>query len=121
MNAERKEEERIELLISEALGTEPSFQLSPDFTDRLVKKLERHLAWKEIFSEFAAKIGIVTGILIILLICLFLPFLKEGNPFLIFLAQNRPLVLSAGLVALFIFFADQVLLRYLFRKHTATS
>jgi hypothetical protein len=116
MNTERKEHEKIEALINEALRSEPGFQLSSNFTDRLVKKVQRYLLWKEIFTEFALKIGIVAGILLILLICLFFPFMKEGNPFLIFLAENRPVVLSVAFIILFIFFIDQVLLKYFFRK-----
>ena len=116
MNTERTEEEKIESLISDALKSEPSFKMKPDFTDRLVRKVERYLFWREVVSEFAAKIAMVAGILLVLLLCLLLPFLKEGNPFLLFLAENRALILSAGLVAFFVFFADQVLLKILFRK-----
>jgi hypothetical protein len=116
MNADRKQQDGIDSLITEALGSEPGFKLSSTFTDRLVKKVQRHLVWREIFTEFSIKIGIVAGILLILLICLFFPFMKEGNPFLIFLADNRPVVLSVTFIILFIFFIDQVLLKYFFRK-----
>ncbi len=121
MNSERKEQEKIESLINEALGIEPELRLSPDFTDKLVRKVERYLAIREIFTEFAVKIAVVSGILVILLLCLFLPFLKEGNPFLHLLLQNRSLVLSVCIVLLFVFFTDQVLLRYFFRKQASHS
>lgn len=116
MNAERKNQEEIEAMIDEALRAEPDFSISSSFTDKLVIKVQRHLEWKELITEFAMKIGLVAGALIVLAICLIFPSLKEGNPVILFLMNNLHIIFIISVLILFTFFIDQVLLKYFFRK-----
>jgi len=116
MNTERRKQSEIEALIDEALRADPDFSLSSSFTDKLLIKVHRHLAWKELFTEFALKIGLVAGTLIILAICLIFPAPKEGNPVILFLMNNIQIIVIISVLILFTYFIDQVLLRYFFRK-----
>jgi len=116
MNSERKNQHEIEAMITEALRAEPDFSLSSSFTDKMVIKIQRHMAWKELFTEFALKIGLIAGTLIVLAICLIFPAPKEGNPVIQILANNLPVISIVCFLILFTYFVDQVLLKYFFRK-----
>jgi len=116
MNSERKNQHEIEAMITEALRAEPDFSLSSSFTAKMVIKIQRHMAWKELFTEFALKIGLIAGTLIVLAICLIFPAPKEGNPVIQILGNNLPVISIVCFLILFTYFVDQVLLKYFFRK-----
>jgi len=106
----------LDALILETLKEKPERELSYLFTDTLLQKVERRLRWRELFREFALKVGIVTGSLIILLLCLIFPGREASRPFLTLLTANWQLVTGFGLLVLFTFFSDQVLLKFYYFK-----
>jgi len=108
-------------MISEALKAEPDLSLSSTFTDKLVGKVKRYLVWKELFTEFAMKIGLVAGTFIVLGICLIFRSPIEINPVILFLFKNKQIIIVLGILILFTYFIDQVLLRYFFRKKISSE
>jgi|GEM_PF-607023 len=121
MNSDRKNQNEIESMISEALKAEPDLSLSSTFTDKLVGKVKRYLVWKELFTEFAMKIGLVAGTFIVLGICLIFRSPIEINPVILFLFKNKQIIIVLGILILFTYFIDQVLLRYFFRKKISSE
>jgi len=116
MNDENKIYDKLDTLINEVFREEPGVPIPSVFTDQIVARVEKRLIWKEVFTEFAIKIGLVAGVLIILAICLIFPAPKEGNPVINFFLNHLEYVGAVVVIGLFIFFIDQVLLKYFSRK-----
>ncbi len=112
MNAENEHFNELEALITEALKEKPERELSLTFTDTLLRRVEKHLTWRELIREFAMKIGIVAGALIILVLCLIFSMRESTNPFLMMVLDNWKLITGVGFLILFTFFSDQVLLKF---------
>ncbi len=112
MGPEKEQMNELDRLIQEALKEKPEWELSRTFTDTLLEKVEKRLWWREVIQAFAMKTAIVVGTLVILLIILILPSRDTSNPFLTLLLDNWQLVTGIGLLVLFTFFSDQVLLKY---------
>jgi len=112
MSPEKEQMNELDRLIQEALKEKPEWELSRTFTDTLLEKVEKRLWWREVIQAFAMKTAIVVGTLVILLIILILPSRDTSNPFLTLLLDNWQLVTGIGLLVLFTFFSDQVLLKY---------
>ena len=114
---ERKEfKENIESLIDDSLRQPPDFIIPASFTDDLVRKLEKQLAWKELLSEFGLKAGLVLAALIVMLICLIFPAKNDPLPWLDWIARNRFMVTGLIGVVMFTVLFDQILLKFMFRK-----
>ena len=107
-------------MIGKALHEPPDYVIPDSFTDELVKKLEKQLAWKELLSEFGLKAGLVLGSLIIMTICLVFPAKNDPAPFIQWIAGNRFIVSGIIGVGLFTFIFDQVVLKYMFKKSGKT-
>lgn len=112
MNPENNPYKELEALITEALKEEPERELSLNFTDTLLKKVQKQLTWRELLREFAMKTGIVAGSLIILFLCLIFPSRETTNPFLLMVRDNWQFISAVGFLILFTFFSDQVLLKF---------
>lgn len=112
MGRENEQMNELDRLIREALKEKPEWELSLTFTDTLLEKVEKRLWWREVIQAFAMKTAIVVGTLAILLVILILPSRDTSNPFLTLLLDNWQLVTGIGLLVLFTFFSDQVLLKY---------
>ncbi len=110
----------LDALILETLKEKPEQELSLSFTDTLLQKVERRLRWRELLREFALKVGIVAGSLIILSLCLIFPARDASRPFLTLVTANWQLVTGFGVLVLFTFFSDQVLLKFYHFKTTAS-
>lgn len=116
MNPETDRFSELEALITEALKEKPERELSITFTDTLLRKVEKRLTWRELIREFAMKTGIAAAALIILAICLIFPIRESANPYLLLVRDNWQLVTGVGILILFTFFSDQVLLKVYSRQ-----
>jgi len=108
--------EKTDYLIYDALRQPPDFIIPDAFTSRLVKKLEKQLAWKELLSEFGLKAGLVMAALIIMVICLIFPAKSDPLPWINWIARNRFMVTGLMGVGIFIALFDQILLKFMFRR-----
>ena len=64
---------KLDGMIDKALREPPDYIIPDSFTEELVRKLEKQLAWKELLSEFGLKSGLVLASLGIMTICLIYP------------------------------------------------
>jgi hypothetical protein len=112
-------QEELRAILDETLQEFPEIQLPPAFTDRLMNRIERRLAWREILAEFGMKIGLVTGALVILCAVLMFPVNKDNLPLFSYLGTHWQFLAALTGIFLFTFFFDQVFLRLLFRKNKA--
>ncbi|TSA26065.1 MAG: hypothetical protein D4R67_08670 [Bacteroidetes bacterium] len=112
MNPDSNPWNELDALILETLKEKPERELPLTFTDTLLRKVERQLTWRELVREFAVKTGIVTGTLLVLILCLILPVRETTNPFLLLLADHWKIVSGVIFLILFTFFSDQVLLKF---------
>jgi len=110
--------EKLDGMLEDALHRPPDYFIPDSFTDDLVKRLEKRLAWKELLSEFGLKSALVLGALIVLLFCLIFPAKNDPMPWIAWIAQNRIMVGGAISVILFTFVFDQILLKYLVNRNT---
>lgn len=109
--------EELKAILDEALQEFPEIHLPPAFTDRLIRKIETRLAWRDLLAEFGLKLGLVIGALAILAIVLLIPGKKQEVSALAFVVRNWFLVAAIACIFLFTFFFDQVFLRFLFRRN----
>jgi len=109
--------DKLKTILDEALQEFPDIQLPTAFTDTLIKKLEKRLAWHELFAEFGLKLGLVVGALAILAAALFFPDKNSEVPMFTYLVANWQIVTGLTSIFFFTFFFDQVFLRFLFRRH----
>jgi hypothetical protein len=109
--------ENIDNLIDDSLRQPPDFIIPASFTDDLVKKIEKHLAWKELLSEFGIKAGLVVAALLIMVICLIFPAKNDPVPWLEWIARNRFIVSGLIGVVMFTVLFDQILLKFMFRRN----
>jgi len=108
--------ERLDGMLDDALHQPPGYFIPDSFTDELVKKLEKHLAWKELLSEFGLKAGLVILALAVMAAALIFPAKTNPAPFIQWLALNRFIVAGLTGIALFTFVFDQLILKYFFKR-----
>lgn len=108
--------EPLDGMIDKALGEPPDYIIPDSFTDKLVKKLEKQLAWKELLAEFGLKAGLVLAALVIMAVCLIFPAKNDPAPLIQWIGNNRFIVTGIIGVGLFTFVFNQVLLKYMFKK-----
>ncbi|WP_347838353.1 hypothetical protein [uncultured Draconibacterium sp.] len=99
-------------LFKEAVTLEPEFKLSENFTDALVKKVERRFAWQQYLKEFAIYLAVILGIMVVAAVLAFVWYDVTVSGWLTFLSANASLVVGVTLLVVFVLFADRVLLRY---------
>ena len=116
MNKTEKHDE-LKAILDETLQEFPDIRLPDSFTDILIKKLEKRLAWQELLAEFGLKTGLVIGALAVLGAVLFFPVKSSGLPVFTSLAANWQIMAVLAVILLFTFFFDQVFLRFLFRRN----
>ncbi|MCX6282258.1 MAG: hypothetical protein NTU51_09885 [Bacteroidetes bacterium] len=114
---EKKEfKENLDGMIDHSLREPPDFIFPEDFTDNLVKKLEKQLVWQELLTEFGLKAGLVLLALLIIGICLIFPANTDPAPLLQWVASHRLVVCGSIGVGLFTFIFDQVVLKYMLKR-----
>ncbi|VAW20198.1 hypothetical protein MNBD_BACTEROID01-330 [hydrothermal vent metagenome] len=102
--------------LDEALKHEPDFFLPDDFADKMALEIEKRLAWSQYLKEFIIYFGVIAGIIVIALaIIFFFDAESWANLANIFLSNINTIV-GVGLIILFVFFTDKVLLRYFSHK-----
>lgn len=103
-------------MIDEAIKQPPVHMIPDSFTNDLVKRLEKHLAWKELISEFGMKLGIVALSVIILLLFLIFPARNDPAPWIDWILKHSSGVALVAGVLFFTFIFDQVFLKFMVRK-----
>lgn len=112
--------EELDHMIEKSFRTEPGFQLSTDFAQKVVFTVVRREQWKTDLREYLYLIGVVLSLFA--MVSGFYYFvdkefvLKAFN----FLSSNLIPVISIVFILNFIFFADKVLLRLLFSRWSKT-
>jgi hypothetical protein len=104
--------DELDKLIFETLREPPELELSKNFTDDLLIRVEKQFWWREQLQTFGIKTGIVAGTLILVLLFLLLPGPTVSDPIFGALKNHWQIITSGILLILFIFFTDQVLLKY---------
>jgi hypothetical protein len=104
-------------MMDEALGRAPEFRIPDSFTEDLVRKFEKHLAWKELLSEFGLKSALLLISLLVVLLVLIFPAKNDPIPWLKWIATNRYMLFSLISTAVFVFAFDQLVVKFMmFRK-----
>ncbi|MCK5731333.1 MAG: hypothetical protein KAH68_09690 [Draconibacterium sp.] len=101
-----------ENLVDEALITEPGFSLPDNFADMVAEKVSRKFAWQQYIKEFLIYLGAFAGIAIISAVIALIWYDTNWTDWLNFIIANAGLVVGINFLAVFILFADRVLLRY---------
>jgi len=112
--------EELDNILEKSFATEPNFQLSADFAQKVTLKVVRRAQWKTDLYEyfylslaFLALLAVVSG---------FYYYIDKEFvlKFLIFVSGNIFQVVSILFIMNFILFADRVLLRLLFNRWSRT-
>lgn len=107
--------------LDEALKSEPGFQLSSNFADRVAKQAVRQFAWNQYFREFLIYLAALLGIVVLSAGMSFIWLNANWEEWLQFISENFALVAGLNILGVFILFADKVLLRYFFYKFSNHS
>ena len=99
-------------LMQEVLKTDPGFNLSDGFADKIAKKVETRFAWEQYFKEFLIYLGVLLGIAGVVTGMSFLWFGLKTEIAISFLQSNILFILGVSFIVVFVLFADRVLLRY---------
>lgn len=112
--------EELDQIIEKSFGTEPNFQLPVDFAQKVTSQIVRREQWKTDLREYFY----LTGVLLSLLALVFGFYYFVDKEFVLqafaFLSKNVIPVISMVFLLNFIFFADKVLLRFLFSRWSKT-
>jgi hypothetical protein len=107
--------------LDEALKSEPGFQLSSNFAERVAKQAVRRFAWDQYFKEFLIYLAAFCGIIVLSAAMSFIWLGANWKEWLQFISGNFALVAGLNFLGVFILFADRVLLRYFFYKFSNHS
>lgn len=112
MNQNDDQEKRMEQLLDRMLK-EPDMPAMPDtFTDKLMVKVEKRQNARIVFNEFLIKTAIAAGLLMLISLLIFLPEFSDQKQQAIGLLKNRQILISAAVIILFTYTADQLVLQY---------
>jgi hypothetical protein len=107
-------------LVDEVLKMDLPFSLSDNFAELIAKKVERRFVWEQYLKEFLIYLGVIAGIGLAWGITTFIWKSADWKVWLDFLIANAGLILGINFLAIFILFADRVLLRYfMFKAETS--
>lgn len=99
-------------LVNEVLKQEPDWFLPDNFADLVAEKAGRHFAWAQYIREFAIYLVAIIGIFVVTAVMALIWFENDWKIWFDFLISNIWLVAGINILAIFILFADRVLLRY---------
>ncbi len=102
----------VENLVDEVLTAEPGFSLPNNFAEMVAVKVSRKFAWEQYFIEFLIYLGTIIGMGIVSAAIALFWYDTNWQEWLDFVVSNIGLVAGAGIITIFILFADRVLLRY---------
>ncbi len=103
-------------LVDEALKTEPNFSLPDNFAEMVAEKVSRKFAWQQYVKEFLIYLSAFIGMGIISAAIALIWYDTNWKVWLDFIVSNIGLVAGINIIAVFILFADRVLLRYFLFK-----
>lgn len=103
-------------LVDEVLKTDPGFSLPDNFAEMVAEKVSRKFAWQQYVMEFLIYLGAFVGIAIISAAIALIWYDTSWTEWLNFIIKNAVLVVGINFLAVFILFADRVLLRYFMFK-----
>ncbi len=99
-------------MVDEGLKTDPCFSLSDNFADVLTAKVSRKYAWQQYIKEFLIYLGVLVGMAVVSGAMAFIWFGADWKEWLHYIVSNAGIVVGINILAIFILFADRVLLRY---------
>jgi len=103
-------------LLSGTLKQEPAYSLPENFADVMAEKAGRRFAWEQYLQEFLIYLGAFAGIIVVLVAMSLIFFQPDWKSWYNFLLSNIWLVAGVSFLAVFILFADRVLLRYFLHR-----
>jgi len=115
MNANQYSEHEQDLFLDKALKEAGMPEMPDTFTDQLMVKVEKRQNARIVFNEFLIKTAIAAGLLLLISLLIFLPEFSDQKQQALELLRNRRLLISAGIIILFTYTADQLVLRYLMK------
>ncbi len=102
--------------LDEGLKHEPDFFLPDDFADKIALKIEKRLAWSQYLKEFIIYFGVIAAIIVVALAIIFFFDAESWANLVNIFVSNINTIVGVGLIILFVFFTDKVLLRYFSQK-----
>ena len=99
-------------LINEILKTPPSCSLPDDFAESVAAKVVRRFAWRQYLNEFLIYLIAFLGLIIVTVIIAFTFHGADWQVWKHFLMNNTDLIINLQFLAIFVLFADKVLLPY---------
>ena len=108
--------QELDRIIEKGFSSDPGFSLSVDFAQRLTLKVIGREQWKNDLREYFLLSSVVVAL--VLVVAGFYYFVNEDFVLkaIDFLSTNLIPVISVLFLLNFIFFADKVILRHLFRR-----
>lgn len=116
MNNSSEHPDKTDILIDYALSMNPDQKMSDNFTDKLIHKIEKKLALREVLINFCLKILIISSALGLVFSILFLCNIGNTKNLLSTLLENWQFITIVLIPGLFIFIADQIFIKYFLRK-----
>jgi hypothetical protein len=115
MKPEEEINNKLDILISQALEQEPEIHIPPEFSDKIIHRIEKQQVSREIWLDYGMKAITVAASLFVFIALLILAGRHEVSPWLDLIANNWQLLASLVLVVLFTSVFDQVVLRYMMK------
>lgn len=101
-----------EKLIDEVLKTPLSISLPDNFAGIVASKAVRRFAWRQYLQEFLVYFYAFLGLMAVAISVAFILLGADWQVWKQFIADNASLIISLKILALFVLFADKVLLQY---------
>ena len=112
--------EELDQVIDKSFRTEFDFQLPVDFAQKVTAQIVRREQWKTDLREYLYILGVLLSLLAIVMGFYYFVDKEFILQAFAFISGNLIPVISIVLILNFIFFADKVLLRLLFRRWSKT-
>jgi len=116
-----KENSNTDHWLEETLNAAPGFKLPGNFADRVAAMAVRRFAWNQYFKEFLIYLGAVAGIAALSVAMAFVWLDASWKEWLAFIAENITIFVGVNILAVFVLFADKVLLRFFFYRFSKSS
>lgn len=105
-------EQELDMLLGEALKTEPDFLLPADFAEQLSAKLRTQTLWRQSMQEFFLYLAAFLAIAGLAVATLFWIDTAIWGQITSFIKQQYSLIIGINVLLVFVLFTDRVLLRY---------
>jgi len=112
--------EELDKIIEKSFRTESDFQLPVDFAQKVTSTVIRREQWKTDLREYLYLMGVMVSLLAVVLGFYYFVDKEFVLKAFAFFTSNLIPVISMVFILNFIFFADRVLLRFLFSRWSKT-